>query len=105
MYNNHEIVPYGSDIKVQVILKELPDELTMQDISFSCRFHVGGASLSFDKSELNNPDEDVFLAPIETSRLTRGDLWLEVNASIPDTAFPDGFRHEIKEIFTKIKIV
>lgn len=100
-----KIVPFGSDIKIQVIINDLPDELTMQDIDFSCRFYVGTAEVTLAKTDLKNPDDEVYLAPIETSSLSRGDLWLEVTASIPDTDFSDGFRHEIQIISTGIKIV
>ena len=103
----NSIIPiqFGTDFKLQVIINDLPDEVTMQSLDFQCEFHVGASSIKFNKEDLKNPDDDVFIAPIQTQQLERGDLWFSITAAIPDSDFPDGFRNEIQRKFTRIKII
>mgnify|MGYP003300638832 CR=1 FL=1 len=100
-----EVIIHGADRKIQVIIDDLPDEMTMKDVDFNVSFSAGGSSVDFTKADLNNPSENVYVAPIETKALGRGELWMHVEVLIPDTDFSDGIRHEPHDVFLNAVIV
>lgn len=99
------IIKHGSDRKIQVIIDDLPDGKTMKDVDFNVTFNAGGSSVTFEKQNLKNPQDDLYIAPLATGRLGRGDLWMHVEVLIPDTDFDDGIRHEYHDVFLNAVIV
>lgn len=100
-----EIIKHGSDRKIQVIITDLPDDMTMEEIDFSVTFRAGGKTVSFEKSELKHLDENIFVAPLVTGNLGLGDLWMETEVRIPDEDFEDGIRHELYDYHLNALIV
>jgi len=98
-------IKHGSDRKIQIIITDLPDDKTMEDIDFNITFRAGGMSVSFAKAELKHPDENVFIAPLATSNLGIGDLWMSTEVCIPDEDFDDGIRHEYYDYFMNAVII
>ena len=47
----------------------------------------------------------MYIAPLATKNLGLGDLWMDVQVSIPDADFDDGIRHEPHSIFLNAVIV
>ena len=105
MNRKPNIFKRGSDCKVQVIIDDLPDGLTMQEVDFNCTFRVGQTKTAFSKAQLKNPEYGVFIAPLSTSTLERGDLWLDIQINVPDSDFGDGYRNELQSVMCNIKIV
>ena len=99
------IIKHGSDRKVQVIIDDLPDGKTMKDVDFIVTFRAGNKSVIFDKASLKNPSDNIYIAPLATKNLGLGDLWMDVQVSIPDADFDDGIRHEPHSIFLNAVIV
>ncbi len=99
------LIPHGSDRKIQVIIDDLPDGKTMKDVDFSVSFRAGSKTVSFEKADLKNPSENIYIAPLATKNLDRGDLWMDVEVRIEDADFDDGIRHEPHSIFLKAVIV
>lgn len=98
-------IKHGADKKIQVLIDDLPDGKTIKDVDFDVTFIAGGLSVSFAKSDLKNPSEDIYIAPVETSKLAPGDLWMLVDIRVEDKDFPDGIRNEPHEIFLNAVIV
>lgn len=101
----HEVIIHGADRKIQVIVEDLPDGKTMKDVDFNVSFSAGGTSVEFAKADLKNPSDNVYIAPVETKNLGRGELWMHVEVLIPDTDFSDGIRHEPHDVFLNAVIV
>lgn len=99
------IIKHGSDRKIQVIINNLPEGKTMKDVDFNVTFSAGGSSVSFAKSALKNPEGDIYIAPLSTKKLERGDLWMNVEVLIPDFDFEDNIRHEYHDVSLNAVIV
>lgn len=102
---NKTIIKHGSDRKVQIVISDLPDDMSMEDIDFNVAFRAGGKSVSFAKSDLVHPSDNIFIAPLETKNLGIGDLWLEAEVLIPDDDFKDGIRNELYEDYLNATII
>ena len=105
MNRKTNIIKHGSDCKIQVFIDDLPDGLSMQEVDFSCIFRVGQSTISLSKDQLQNPEYGVYIAPIATSPLSRGDLWLDIQIAVPDADFADGYRNEAQSIMCNVKII
>ena len=69
------------------------------------KIRAGSKTVSFEKADLKNPSENIYIAPLATKNLDRGDLWMDVEVRIEDADFDDGIRHEPHSIFLKAVIV
>lgn len=105
MNRKTNIIKFGSDCKIQIFIDDLPDGLSMQEVDFSCTFRVGQSTTSLSKSQLKNPEYGVYIAPLATDILSRGDLWLDIQIKVPDSDFSDGYRNEVQSIMCNVKII
>lgn len=101
---DNDTIVKGSEFKLNISM-DVIDEYHMEDVDFLCTFKAGGKAVTVLKSSMIKVDADNYLAPLDSADLGKGALTIRYETDIPDEAFADGFRHEIIDISTKIKIV
>lgn len=97
-----------SDIKIEVILSDLPAGITMDDIDFSTTFSTPDDSITLTKDDLVRLDGAAggrYIACLKSFLLGQGDIMMTVNAKIPDDAFADGVRIDVVTVDTKATII
>lgn len=98
----------SSDIKLEVILSNLPAGKTMADIDFSVVFATANGSVQLEKSELHTVEGDGntrYIACFNSSKVGKGDIIMTVTASIPDDGFEDGFRKDVVKADTMVTVL
>lgn len=99
-------IPFGADIKLQVKLTELGDNVHLEDASsYNLTFTAGAKSKTFAVNAPSNPattgvtkiDADTVAVALKTSDLDRGDIHLKAIVVVEDEAFSSGTRTEIIE--------
>lgn len=93
----------GTIYKLNVNI-ELPDNLTMDDVDFSCRFYCWKDSIEVNKDQMIRLDENNYIAVVDSNLIGRGEIINQVTVNIPDNDIEDGFREEIYTDRTGIKI-
>lgn len=93
----------GTVYKLNVSI-ELPDNLTMDDVDFSCRFYCWKDSVEVKKDQMIRLDENNYIAVVDSNLIGRGEIINQVTVNIPDNDIEDGFRTEIYTDKTGIKI-
>lgn len=94
--------------KLEVILRDLPEDISMDNVDFSCVFSSGGKSVTKSKTDLHVVATDAgnrYIAPLNSGLLGKGDVTMIVTANIPDEAFDNGMRKDIDMCDTKVTIV
>lgn len=97
-----------AQFKVEVIIGSLPDNTTMDDISFECKFSSGGRTKTLAKDALhkiNDGSKNRYIAPLDSKDLGKGDVFMTVTATIPDSAFAEGTRKDVDICDTLVTIV
>ena len=97
-----------SDIKIEVILSDLPAGITMDDIAFSVKFATPTALVTKSKAALVRLDGAAggrYIACLKSSELGQGDVIMTVDADIPDDAFESGLRKDVISVDTKATII
>ena len=97
-----------SDIKIEVILSDLPAGVTMDDIDFSVKFATSTKSVTKTKDALVRLDGAAggrYIACLKSTELGQGDVIMTVDANIPDDAFEGGFRKDVVACDTKATII
>ena len=97
-----------SDIKIEVILSDLPVGVTMDDIAFSVKFSTSTKSVTKAKDALVRLDGAAggrYIACLKSSELNQGDIIMTVDADIPDDAFEGGLRKDVVSVDTKATII
>ncbi len=97
-----------SDIKIEVILSDLPVGVTMDDIAFSVKFATSTNSVTKTKDALVRLDGAAggrYIACLKSSELGQGDVIMTVDADIPDDAFEGGLRKDVVAVDTKATII
>ena len=97
-----------SDIKIEVILSDLPAGVTMDDIDFTVKFATPTALVTKSKAALVRLDGAAggrYIACLKSSELTQGDIIMTVDADIPDDAFEGGLRKDVVSVDTKATII
>ena len=97
-----------SDIKIEVILSDLPVGGTMDDIAFSVKFATSTNSVTKTKDALVRLDGAAggrYIACLKSSELGQGDVIMTVDADIPDDAFEGGLRKDVVAVDTKATII
>lgn len=105
--SRHQIAR-GSDVKIEVILSNLPEGETMDTIDFTTVFSCGNTSKTFSKDQLyklQDGDSFRYIAAFSTEIFPVGDMMMKVSASVPDDAFPDGKRDDIIFADTKVTLI
>lgn len=98
-----------SDLKIEVIITDLPDGHTMDDIDFSVKFSTPGSSVSKDKASLVRIETEAgigrYIACFRSTEVGKGDILMTVSASIPDDAFAGGLRNDVVTVDTKVTVI
>lgn len=97
-----------SDIKIEVILSNLPVGKTMADIDFSVVFSTANGSLPLEKKDLYtivDGDDTRYVACFNSSKVGKGDVIMTVTANIPDEGFEGGFRKDVVKADTKVTVL
>ena len=97
-----------SDIKIEVILSDLPSGVTMDDINFRVKFATPTAVVTKPKASLVRLDSAAggrYIACLKSSELGQGDVIMTVDADIPDDAFEGGLRKDVVSVDTKATII
>lgn len=97
-----------SDIKIEVILSDLPAGVTMDDIAFSVKFSTSTNSVTKAKGALVRLDGVAggrYIACLKSIELGQGDVLMTVDADIPDDAFEGGLRKDVVSVDTKATII
>ena len=108
----------GVDLKFKVDISELGEDNSLDEIAYKLIFSAGGANKTYEITvdeedgqtlpsgvrKVNGSDHELIVA-CPTASLARGNLFLTVQAEVPDEDFPDGFRHEEKQIDLFINLV
>lgn len=97
-----------SDIKIEVILSDLPAGITMDDIAFSVKFSTSTNSVTKAKDALVRLDGAAggrYIACLKSSELGQGDVIMTVDADIPDDAFEGGLRKDVVSVDTTATII
>ena len=97
-----------SDIKIEVILSDLPVGVIMDDIAFSVKFSTSTKSVIKAKDALVRLDGAAggrYIACLKSAELGPGDVIMTVDADIPDDAFEGGLRKDVVAVDTKATII
>lgn len=102
-----ETVEKGSDFRLKVHITNLGTgvHVTDQNVSLTCTIQVRDTSKVYDKTELTRMDDDTYIIAVATENLAKGDVLLKTATSVPDVAFPDGSRDEVKTTDTGVTII
>lgn len=97
-----------SDIKIEVILDNLPAGKTMADINFSVAFSTANGKLTMEKSKLYSLEDGGktrYIACFNSSKVGKGDIIMTVTASIPDAGFAGGLRKDVVKADTMVTVL
>lgn len=74
----------GSQIKLNVHI-ELPGELTMDDVDFTCTFFVTPTRFTrLSKGEMKRLDADNYIAVVDTRLTGPGEIFCDAQVFLPD---------------------
>lgn len=99
------LIPQGEDRKIEVLLINLPDGVTMETVDATFTVSCGRQSVQFDRTALHKTADGKYYLAIATSQLGVGDLKISAHVRIPDADFTDGYRDEYPELDLNAKIV
>ena len=99
------LIPQGEDRKIEVLLSNLPIDVTMETVDVAFTVSCGYQSVQFDRTALRKTADGRHYLAVATSQLGLGDLKLSAHVRIPDTDFADGYRDEYPELDLNAKIV
>ena len=105
-YNNIQTdsIIQGSEFKINVSMDPI-DGNSMSNTFFKCIFYCGDKSITLDKDDMIQVDDNNYVAPLDSSKLGIGNIKIRYDVDIPDEDFDDGYRHEIAIINTGINII
>lgn len=98
----------GSSFKISVHMEPI-DGYHMEDskLDWYIKVFIDGnnsKSIIILKNECIRETIDSYIVPIDTSKLGAGRYMITLTVKIPDLDFPEGFRTDIKTIFTGVTI-
>lgn len=102
-----ELVEKGSDFRLKVHVTNLGDgiHVTDQNVDLTCTIQVRDTSIVYQKNQLTQLDVDTYIIAVATGDLATGDVLLKTATSVPDIAFPDGTRDEVRTTDTGVTII
>lgn len=101
------IIYQGTELKLNINIEPL-GELTMQEYDFTCSAYCyTSKTVVATKAECVMVDANNYLFLVDTNLTGIGNLYVKVEAQIPDVAFAqsDNLRSEVKIVDTGITIV
>lgn len=104
---NHNRVFLGTEIKLNINIDSIQNNLTMDDYDFRIELYNQWHrnDLIIQKKDAIRIDEKNYIITVDTNILGTGELKCKVVASIPDDHFTDGYRTEVVSVDTGIYIV
>lgn len=105
MNKKPQLIPQGEDRKIEVLLSNLPDGVTMDTVDVTFTVSSGHSSVEFTRDKLCKTADGKYYLPVATDSLSIGDLKLSAHVRIPDNDFADGIRNEYPEFDLNVKIV
>lgn len=94
----------GTELKLLVRVLPIGD-VHLQDMNFTCHFYTRSDScVKVEKSEMLFVSEDSYIALVDTSDLQAGVLRNRIIFDIPDSDFHDGYRREVTDVETGVKL-
>ena len=95
----------GTELKVAVSAEPVGG-IHLSEYDFECDFFVyRNQKITVRKDDMRKLDDDNYVALLDSSKLSAGNLLMRMTAHVPDTDFPDGLRTEVVEVDTGIKLV
>lgn len=102
MAENRLIV--GTEFKVMINIEPF-DGVHMEEMEFECAFYTRiNEPLVVRKSEMIKIDADNYIALVNTEDMNPGTLRNRMIVDIPDRDFADGYRREIVDMVTDMKV-
>ena len=105
-------VVFGTDVPVAFSLEGVSDDVSLNSCFVRAKAYIGSpdgspsnASMTFNPEGITQVSEQELLLPVQTGKLDRGLLWVEVEVHLPDQNFGSNYRTEILRGFTYIKVV
>lgn len=102
MADNRPII--GTEFKVLVEIEPV-DDVHMADMEFTCQFYTRlNDPLTVTKEQMIKVNDDSYIALVDTTGMSAGTLRNRITVDIPDKDFADGYRREVTDISTDVKI-
>ena len=102
MADNRPII--GTEFKVLVEIEPV-DDVHMEDMELTCQFYTRlDNPLTVTKEQMIKVDADSYIALVDTTGMGAGSLRNRITVDIPDKDFADGYRREIVDIETGIRV-
>lgn len=102
--NTTDKIPYGSDFKMNVNMPVI-GELHMSDVDFRCIFYAGHSDgFVIQKEDMIRIDDDNYVAPLHSTDLGKGRIFMTYEVDLPDADFESGIRHEVVHVKTSEEI-
>ena len=94
----------GTEFKIQVSIDPV-DSIPMSGMEFTCMFYTSmDKPYIVEKSQMIKVDDSNYIALVDTAEMNAGSLRNRITVDIPDSDFSDGYRKEIKDVDTGIKL-
>lgn len=94
----------GTELKLNVHVEPIGG-IHLADCRFTCKFFTSAAKpMVIAKDQMNQVDEDNFIAIIDSGKLGAGTIKMTITVEVPDSDFRDGYRTEIDTVCTGITI-
>lgn len=94
----YNTVKAGTELKLNVHAEPI-DGLHMEDYDFEVRFYTySNKYVDVKKEDMIQSDADNYIALVDTTVLSGGELKAEMTGYIPDDDYDDGYRTEKAEI-------
>lgn len=95
----------GAEFKVLVQVEPV-DDVHMSQMDFSCSFYTDMASsYEVKKEQMIQLDDDSYIALVDSTGMNPGNLRNRITVDIPDFDFADGYRREIVDVETGVKLM
>lgn len=102
MNDNRPII--GTEFKVLVEIEPV-DDVHMAGMEFTCQFYTRlNEPLTVTKEQMIKVNEDSYIALVDTTGMSAGTLRNRITVDIPDKDFADGYRREVTDVSTDVKI-
>lgn len=96
----------GTELKLN-ITANLGEHLHLCDVNFTTVFYSKpetGRQVVINKDELVEIDDDNYVAIVDTDKIGTGEYWMKLFVYIPDEDCPDGYRTEVVNVPTGVKV-
>lgn len=92
----------GTIYKLNIHIEGLPTN--MDDVDFSARFYCFKDSIEIPKKDMIRIDENNYVAVVDSNKIGRGEIKMQITVQILDADIEDGIRTEVYTLNTNITI-